>query len=507
MMRPRLPLAIALLAIALVAPCRAQEPGVARSEPRAGLPIGPLLPGDHWAVRAAARLDLLGVIDHPHLPAQRAVPLDVVERALRAAAAAEGHDPIIAAYAHDLYERLSEEYRGLADSPDRLSVIGARAGAGLRARRGAVAPGSGEFEPHRSGAEPLADRSEALLLGELSARWGDRVVVSAAPRLGARGAEVERLELTGVLGPWALSVGRIPVGYAHGRSGAVVLGATAEMDAVQLETRLPLRLPWVLGYLGPVSFNTFFARMWEERHPGDPYFWGASGQFRPHRRLTMGVHRAALFGGSHPEDQPVTFQRLVDMLIGRVAGVGFENQVVSVSARLILPTERLVPLTAYIEWGAEDAAGALRDVPGIVAGVTAPGLPGLPQLSLGAEHTRFGTSCCGNPEWYRHWSFHGSWASRDVALGHPLGGNGTELSGFATADLHGGRVRLDSRAFLRDRGEQNLFVPGREGRSRGGALELEWQPAGSFLIRAEAAREWGSGWTGSSARAAAVYNF
>ena len=53
------------------------------------------------------------------------------------------------------------------------------------------------------------------------------------------------------------------------------------------------------------------------------------------------------------------------------------------------------------------------------------------------EYAHFAHSCCGNPPWYRHKQFPGSWALRDVPLGHSLGGEGTEWLGFLRARYNG----------------------------------------------------------------------
>src|SRR5690606_18134300 len=121
------------------------------------------------------------------------------------------------------------------------------------------------------------------------------------------------------------------------------------------------------------------------RHEEEPYLWAGSVSYHPHSRVALGINRAAMFGG----DQPVTARKVVDMLIGQLSGLGFENQVVSVEGRVALPSEAVLPLTAYLEWGAEDAAGAWWDVPGRVFGISAPSLPGSPATSLAIEYASF----------------------------------------------------------------------------------------------------------------------
>ncbi len=458
----------------------------------------------HWAIDALRRADALGLLDN-HLPAQRSVPLEVVERALRSAAiAAEERHPAVATLAAGWHARLREEFPGLVDAADddrpAAVLLGASGAVGMDARRGAAAPGLGEFEPHRSGALPLADRTRMVVRGDAHGVLGRHLGGSFVQRLHLRGAELQRLEVTAGLGGWTASIGRLPIGYAHGVGGSVTLTGDAALDAIGVQTRTPFRLPWVLGYLGPISFATSFARFTEERHPGDPYFWSASGQFQPHPRVTLGVHRAALFGGSHPVEAPVTFGKIVDMLIGRVAGIGFEDQIVSVSGRFHLPTESVLPLTAYLEWGAEDAAGAWWAVPGRVIGLESAALPFAPGVRAGVEYTHFEPSCCNNPQWYRHWSFHGSWAAGDRTLGHPLGGDGREALAHASAHLMDARLRVNGRGFVRSRRSENLFSPGRTGRSLGAGTAVEWRPTARTEFRLTGEREDGDGWAETNLR-------
>src|SRR5690606_12830442 len=199
-------------------------------------------------------------------------------------------------------------------------------------------------------------------------------------------------------------------------------------------TARPVDLPWVLGLLGPVSLDLFVSRLWDDdRHVREPFLWGGNLTLHPFSRLGLGVHRVVMFGGKG-YDEPVTLKTFADMLIGRVANLGFENQLVSVEARLRLPTESWVPLTAYMEWGAEDAAGGWGDVPGRVLGLESPAIPGLQALSLGAVYPSMAAQCCGNSPWYRHHAFHGNGTAADRPLGHPLGGEGWEWAAYGALD-------------------------------------------------------------------------
>jgi hypothetical protein len=463
-------------------------------------PAGVHLHPEHWAVAAARRLDALRLVDD-FLPAQRSVPVEVVARVFEEAAdRADGELPDFLAVVEEWRLALEQEYPRLVSAGTRSPrIVGQGVGGGGRFRRGAAAPGLGEFDPDRTGALPLPDRDDWVVTYEAAAAWSRFLAAGVSMEATPRSLEIERIELVAAAGSFGAAIGRTQIGYAHGFGGGIILTGAAPIDAIRLGTRMPVRLPSVLRLMGPFAFETFIGRMFEGRHPGDPFIWGASGHFRPIPRATLGIHRAALFGGD-PENHPVTARKVVNMLLGRVVGVGFEDQVVSASGKLVLPTERWLPLEAYFEWGAEDATGAWWDVPGRVIGVWSPMLPFAPEAAVGFEFTHFGTSCCLNPQWYRHWSFEGSWASRDRTLGHPLGGDGREYLVHGSADLGDPRLRLTARVFQRERREENLFSPGRTGTSRGGVIGLELRRGDHFRLKLDAGREAGDHWTESTAR-------
>src|SRR5690606_8430024 len=121
------------------------------------------------------------------------------------------------------------------------------------------------------------------------------------------------------------------------------------------------------------GLTTFIARIREDRHPTRPFFWGASLAIQPHWRSTLYIHRGAMVRTDG--EFPISLANIGALLIGSVRAGGFENQIVAAEARLHLPTERVVPLTAYLEWGAEDAAGGWWDVPARIIGLEIPMVP------------------------------------------------------------------------------------------------------------------------------------
>jgi hypothetical protein len=218
-----------------------------------------------------------------------------------------------------------------------------------------------------------------------------------------------------------------------------------------------------------------------------------------------------MFGG---ESDPTTVGRVLKMLVGIVHSQ-FENQVISLEGRYRLPTERVLPATAYMEWGADDAAGAMDEQPGRVIGLFFPALPGAPEAGVGVEYTYFKAACCGHGPWYQNTTFPGAWAVHGRTLAHPLGGEGAEYAAYAQADLLGAALHLDGRAYLRDRvaaslvryAGGNLFTPDRLGRARGGMLDASLRLNPRIDLRGSFALEDGDGWREQSFHAALAWLF
>jgi hypothetical protein len=479
-------LGLALAASAVADPLHAQIPASRDTDRCVSFDLG----ADHWAVDALRRLEGLGRVN-THAP-KGAVPACTVGQLLEAAARAETGgelDPLLSAWVAAFEREFPRLRQGRPDA--RWPVLAAgSAEVGVTGRRGAGSPGRGEFPPDRTGTALLSDRTGGNAELEVGGHLLPRLSAIGRGGIDADGLEVSRLEAVTGVGAINLTAGRGSVGYGYARGGAIVLSDVAPLDRVEIATTHPLTLP---ARLGTFAFSSFFGRIREERHPGNPYLWGGSASLKPHPRFTLGIHRAAMFGGDD-ENYPVTAERVLNMLIGRVAGVGFEDQVVSVEGVLRLPTERVLPLTFHLEWGAEDAAGAWWDVPGRILGLYVPAVPSLPALSAGVERTSFQASCCNNPEWFRHWSFPGSWVLADRPLAHPLGGNGREWRAYVDLQEPRSGIRAESAAFRRWRGPENLFVPGREGTSWGGDARVRWRSPAGFELFGSLAIERGGGW-------------
>jgi len=487
------------------------------SRPRYDLPVeavpdfhaSPLLPFEHWAVQAARRAEAMGLTRF--FPAQRAVPRAAVARALEEAAR-NAESPALQRLTAGLAARFQDEfpeyggYRGFGPA----TLLGGSAAVGYDRATGRLAPVAG-YQGLGARPEPLPDVSDpraTLALG-LATEWA---AVSGEGAYRGGEAVVRGWDAAVGAGAFQLSVGREPVGYGYGEGGGIVYSNPDALPRVELQTTRPIRLPWVLRGIGPVTVHTFAGPVSDPaRHPTNPYLWGFRAAVQPHPRLTFAANRGSMFGG---DGDPTTFGRVLKMLVG-VVHSEFENQVISFEGRYRLPTDRVLPVTAYMEWGADDAAGALDETPARVIGLFLPSLPGAPEAGMGVEYTFFKAGCCGHGPWYQNTTFPGAWAAHGRPLGHPLGGEGAEYAAYAQADLAGARLHLDGRAYLRDRtagslaryGGGNLFTPDREGRARGGSLEAALRLRPRADLRAGFALEDGDGWREQSFHAALAWLF
>jgi hypothetical protein len=463
-------------------------------------PASPLLPPDHWAVRAAERAEALGLADN-YLPAQTAVPRAVVLAVLEHAALLAEERPALAGLAAGWLARFREEFPEYGDDAtgDALVVpLNGRAALGFADEQGRLSPAIGYFVDARQDPEPVPAVSTPRLDVAMGTGDGRRAALWALGRWDQDGADLARWEAVVSAGPVALSVGKQPVGYGWGEGGGIVYSDVV-LPRLEVQTLRPVRLPSVLRVFGGVTLNTFVSRVGGRRHPDEPWLWGARLAFQPHRRLTFAVNRGSIFGG----ETGVTPGRLVSMFLGVIRSSSFENQVLSFEGRWRLPTDAFLPATVYAEWAADDGAGALDEVPAQLAGVLFPALPGLPEVSAGAEGVRFAKVCCGHGPWYFNSTHPGNWARGTRPLGHPLGGEGWEAAGYARADLLDARLRLHLRGFARDRSDEslatlgggNLYVPARTGRSTGFRAEGAYRITPRAELRASARRESGDDWS------------
>lgn len=508
--------AAAALLVCVPAQAQAQQPVPADTAHRGGTEVRALAPvflePGHWAYGALRRLHVAGVAPAASDPAVAPVTLQHVAAVLDSAAAhLEATQPLLAARARHHLQLLAAEM-GAPASP---LVLGVRAGWHATGNEAFAGDGYCKGLAGESFCEDSpADWQGALPMGDASAAaFAVRAHGHVLPWLawsvdGGRLAGEWRLlsgAVSAAAGPLDVWAGRRRLHYGAGTGGGIVIGSGMhevtdvafrshyDFDGVGVHVREPFHFPGFLRVLGATRVEMVASRLPRMGQVDNP--WAVFGRlfvspFSP--RLTLGVNRGAVFGG---DGIPLTVPRLAGLLFGMHGGdVGeFENQVFSAIARYRPPLGSL-PLELWVEAGMDDTSGAIRNVPTYVAGIDTGPLPWLPALSVGLEHTRYSQSCCGNPIWYRHFFYRGSWADRGRLIAHPLGGHGYEWLGRGELEMPEVGLLLRGAAALRHRGQENLFAPEREGRSVAGSVGVEYRFAGGTSLHVNGLLERGSGW-------------
>ncbi|HEX7117810.1 MAG TPA: capsule assembly Wzi family protein [Longimicrobiales bacterium] len=465
----------------------------------------PHVPPDHWAMAAAARLAGLGLAPPGFGWGERSLTRRELASVLRVAAErATDRAPRYAALARGYLLRFTEEFGPTAeaaaeDDPRGLRRTGGSLDAGFDRRVGVLLGGIGyDNATDWTGPLPAGDVSTALAGGSLTVAAFPHVALRLAAELRARGSRVRAAEATVALRDVGLWLGRRRVGFGPGAGGGIVLSGASALDGAGIHLIDPVTLPGWLGRLGPVRFQAAITRVRNGDRIRDPWLWAARFAFAPHPRLHLGLSRAVMFGGEG--NAPWTLRNLAFTLIGKHSGAmgEFDNQVFALDAHYRPPVDAL-PLVLYLEWGIDDSAGAIKDVPAIVAGLFVPALPGSPEVSLRIERTSFAAACCGNTIWYRNWAFRGGWTDAGRPLGHPLGGHGREWLAEVRADLNDARVRIAAGGRLRRRGAENLFAPDRQGASTSAWIAAGFRASADLELAVTGTLEHGDrGWRQSA---------
>lgn len=456
----------------------------------------PYLPAQHWAHDALHELELRGAVTTRHIdPGSRSTTLLTALAAFEHASADTTAAEAVRRRAADYAALLRAEFGEAGDAPRRYAV---RAGGEYRHHDGRVSAGDGYEEWDYTGARPRSDISAGGAVLALDARSG--AFAFTAEGVAGNKSRLHELQAVVRFRDLQLWAGRRAFRYGPAEDG-LVLNSDVSFNGAGLGLTQPVRVPSFFRGHGRLNIEGFVARMDSVGRVDNPYFLGARLAYMPHPRFTVGISRGAIFGGDN--NSPVTVTNLLRMMIGLYSGNAsdFENQIISFDMRYRIPS---VPLLLYYEWGMDDGSGAWLLVPGITAGAVLTLDAGDSPVDVGFERTSFDPSCCGNPIWYRHNRFRGSWADDGVPIAHPLGGEGSEHAVFTRTAAAGGALRLDARGFVRRRGAENLFSPGRDGRSTGGEVGVAWRATRSFEVVANARTEHGAdGWSETMIRTGA----
>jgi hypothetical protein len=448
-----------------------------------------LAPSGHWSVDALAWLAARGVAA-PTPPWSPSTWLEVQQRLVAAESAAHRSNDV-ARLVRAWRQRFDDEFGTGRDGFAGTASVGA----GLEERVGVVAPQNsfaGQSLP-----TPLPDRHRALATTRLA-------LGSEQGFLRAEGEWQERVTLAQLEAGvrwriWRVAAGRMPVGYGPRTGEGIIFGGRVAVDQIAVQSVAPVRLP-----VGLAWGHMFLGRFRRSQNPRRPYVWGGAIAWQPHPRLQVSILRGAMFAGDSAA-KPFSWRQFARVVIP-VKNTNEENHVYSFATWYRPPIERWWPLVVALEWGADDSAGALDERPGVRLQLYAPlpsgGGAGLMWSRLG---TRPGLGFTGHGPWYHHGVELGPWIAEAQALGLALGGELSEVQGYAHGTAAAGRASWALSLGARRRSVDNLYAPLRIGRANVGALNLSWRPTGRFEVQATGSLERGKRWTSREFRLATLW--
>lgn len=122
-----------------------------------------------------------------------------------------------------------------------------------------------------------------------------------------------------------VSVGKQSLWWGPGEGGPMMMSNNAEpFYMLRINRAVPLKLPFILKYLGPVRYDAFFGRLAGHQFPPRPFMHGEKFSFKPTENLEFGFSRTAVFAGEGVT--PLTFGNFWESLTSTTSStnVGFD---------------------------------------------------------------------------------------------------------------------------------------------------------------------------------------
>ncbi|CAG1066266.1 hypothetical protein BAC1_01874 [uncultured bacterium] len=240
-------------------------------------------------------------------------------------------------------------------------------------------------------------------------------------------AEVVLVEGYGALELWnvELTAGRQSLWWGPGYHGTLLLTDNARpFDLLKLTNPKPVVLPWILRYIGPVKLTAFATRLEWDRDFANPYLAGIRLDLKPHRNVSIGIARVAMFGGA---GRHVDAGVVWDVITAGNENVAGEpgNQLASIDLKVVLPF-KIQKVVVYGELGGEDEAGSLPSRNAYMAGAYLPGFLGIDRLDLRVE---YGQTYIGKYPgmWYNHHVYTTGYTFDGRIIGHHMGTDAKDL--------------------------------------------------------------------------------
>jgi hypothetical protein len=227
-----------------------------------------------------------------------------------------------------------------------------------------------------------------------------------------------------------LEVGRDSLWWGPGFRGSMLLSNNAApLDQIRIGTAEPIRLPWLLDYIGPVKAVFFVAQLEQSRDFPYANLTGIRLNIAPSRYLELGLGRVVQFGGKGRGTTAGDFPRIffTDGSDDPTSPVS-TNNLLSLDATLRIPNAgRYIfiarDLMLYGEMGWDDTVTGVfvPDRPGALMGTLLSGLFGSPDTDFRLEYAQTSTLS------FTHFLYTTGYSYRGDVLSHFIGTDGWDL--------------------------------------------------------------------------------
>lgn len=192
------------------------------------------------------------------------------------------------------------------------------------------------------------------------------------------------------LGNWNLAFGKQSLWWGPGEGGALLFSDNAEpIYMFRMSRTAPFKLPWILGWLGPVKTEAFFGKLSGNQFPPRPLIHGEKISFKPTKNLEMAFSRTSEFGGV---GRPLTFASLVNSYFSFVTSVNYKTYNNPGKRTGAFEFTYRVPLmrdwlTLYVDSLSPDEPSPIASPrrSAMNPGIYVARIPGVPKLDLRAE--------------------------------------------------------------------------------------------------------------------------
>ena len=237
---------------------------------------------------------------------------------------------------------------------------------------------------------------------------------------------------------WQLSAGRQSLSWAPGPGGSLLWSNNiAPVTMLRLTNPMPLRLPGILRFLGPVRTDQFFGRLAGHSYIPKPFIYGQKFNFKPFSCLELGFGRSITIGGQG--GAPLTWGNFLDSFTGQVspsAATVPGDAHVGMDWNLVVPKLRNY-LVFYGEVYADDDFIPWQNPPKnpFRTGIYLTRIPGVPKLDFHLEAVSTESPWeDGRQGKLNYWNmtYHDGYTNRGYLIGNSVGRMGRAIQFWAT---------------------------------------------------------------------------